>query len=377
MPHVLALLALLALVGSEPAAPVAYRIGGPLREALGGRMTASWKNVPRRDVLRRIAETRRVAILLDRRIDPSVTVDLDASRQPTRAVLDRLAREAGAATALVSNTVYVAPPAHAALLEVLVRQRAGEFSWFVPKLPFDRQRDLTRRRTIHWNDLDTPADIISRIAAEFGFAVEGIELVPHDLWAGWTLPESSAAEALSLVLIQFDLTFAWHEDGTGFRIVPVPPDTRVEAEYTIGDAPALAARLKADYPQLAAAVRGRVLSVRGPFDALAAAMPLIAPARIDAPLTDEPGEGGAPLSRRRFTLRIENVPASALMRRLEESGIAFEYDSAALAAAGIDLNMPIRMDVNQATAEEFFRAMFEPLGVGVAMDGTTVRLAPM
>ncbi|MEX1095633.1 MAG: hypothetical protein WED34_06255 [Planctomycetales bacterium] len=352
-----------------------HRTGRAFRDALAGRMNASWRNVPRRDVLRRVADNRRIALLLDRRIDPSRPVDLDAAQQTTAGVIAWIAREADAGTAVVGNTVYLGPPAQAALLENLVRQRGDELSRLANRPPLERRRDRLARRTVHWQDLDRPAEIVAQIAADFGLAVDGLDRLPHDLWAGWTLPDASAVEALSLVLIQFDLTFDWSANAAGIRIVPVPDDTPLELEYAVADAAALALRLRQEFPTLAVATRGNALAVKGSFAQVAAAMPLIAPARV-ASAADSPPANAVPLSRRQFTLRAEDVPASALMQKLGESGIAFEYDPEALAAAGIDLDARVRMNVEKADAEKLFRALFDPLGVRHTIDGTTVRLTP-
>ncbi|MEX0718330.1 MAG: hypothetical protein WD066_17175 [Planctomycetaceae bacterium] len=368
----------LSLADAEPIldrrAPL-YRTGLAFRESLDRGMSVSWKNVPRRDVFRRVADNLRVALLLDRRIDPTATVDLDAAQLTGRGVLDRLSREAAASCATIGNTVYVGPPERAALLEALVKKRAAEFSWIAPRLPFERQRELARR-TIHWNDLDSSTEIVAEIANEFGLEIEGMDLVPHDLWASWTLPEASASEALSLALIQFDLTFDWIEEARGIRIVPVASDTPVEAEYAVADAAALATELRRGNPNILATPRGDRISIKGTFADLSAAMPAITRVRVAEETRAAAASNAAPLSRREYTLRLDNVRASAVMRQLAESGTTFEYDAAALAAAGIDLDTPIRMDVEKAPAEEFFRAMFDPLGVRFTLDGTTVRLAP-
>jgi hypothetical protein len=82
----------------------------------------------------------------------------------------------------------------------------------------------------------------------------------------------------------------------------------------------------------------------------------------------------AELANRRFTLKIAKVPAIALIRKLQSSGIRIEYDARALAAAKVDLNRPISMDVKQATADEFFGVLCKQLSLAFTINGSTVTL---
>jgi hypothetical protein len=47
-----------------------------------------------------------------------------------------------------------------------------------------------------------------------------------------------------------------------------------------------------------------------------------------------------------------------------------------LAARNINLDDPISMDVKQAEADEFFKALCDPLGLKFSIDDVTVTLAP-
>ena len=80
------------------------------------------------------------------------------------------------------------------------------------------------------------------------------------------------------------------------------------------------------------------------------------------------------MDRRQFTLKIKDVSARDLMTELEKSGVMFEFDPDVLAAARIDLNQFVALDVRKLTADEFFHALFDPLGVQFTMDGLTVKL---
>jgi hypothetical protein len=76
------------------------------------------------------------------------------------------------------------------------------------------------------------------------------------------------------------------------------------------------------------------------------------------------------------TTKFKRVPVRAVMKKLEESGVVFTYDAAKLEAAGIDLDQAIDLEVDKATADEFFQALFTPLKLAFEIDNLTVKLTP-
>ena len=84
-------------------------------------LAASWKNVPLRPMLGAIAQQRRMAILLDRRIDPTQIVAFDVNRDSLGQSLLQLAATIGAQASAAGNTIYIGargkcrPPPHSCL----------------------------------------------------------------------------------------------------------------------------------------------------------------------------------------------------------------------------------------------------------------------
>lgn len=356
--------------------PVPERATGrAFRQVLDRRMAATWRSVPLRRILRRIGNERKIAILLDGRIDPGQELPVDVSNQPVREALQAIAEKVSARAVVVGNTVYIGPPERAGTLRTLVRLRTDELFEEPSGSRKERALDLVRKRTVHWNDLDRPADIVQQIAERYGLQVRRLDRVPHDLWARGTLPEASAPQALSLILIQFDLTFVWTDDGGGIRIGPVPENVAVERTYASRGMSTEAAleRIRAEVPGAEAEVRGDKIHVRGTVDEQEAVAALLDPTRNEKSDDREPPVS---LERQQFTLTIRRVPVRAVMKKLAESGVRFKYDAEALKAAGIDLNQKISLQARDVTAAEFFRKLFGPLGLEFAIDGATVRLTP-
>ena len=197
---------------------------GRFKKKLENPLTFSWKYLELRNVLETISENFQISILLDRRIDPDQKLDGALKEIPLQQGLESIAKQASAGTRVVANTVYIGPSRSADQLQKLVRLRTAELVDLTKEkqFPKGRHRELAQRNTLHWNDLDRPRDIIEKIAGRYKLEVKGLDRIPHDLWAHATLPAINSLEALSLLLIQFDLTFQWNDNASAIQIIPLP-----------------------------------------------------------------------------------------------------------------------------------------------------------
>ena len=348
------------------------RLGRRLQELLPG---VSWKQAILRDALDQLAESHALAIVRDRRIDPTTLVDLAASNVTLQDVLSSLADPADAQVRVVGNVVYLAPRDIAEVVRTLVALREEELASERFRRFSQRQTALRRDQTVRWADLTKPSDALSLVAKQFDLQIENPELVPHDLWEHSVLASMTAAEMLSLILIQFDLTFEWGSDLGSVRLVPLPQD---RAEITLRRVhrpekkPKEAIALwKEKAGEFQATVNGDDVTVFALVEQHELIERLIrgkATSEIERPA--EP----VPLSRRQFTLSVSGVPASAVMKQLEASGITFEFDADDFQKAGVNFDRPISMNVRQVGAAMFLRELFEPLGLKARFSGTRVSL---
>ena len=337
-------------------------------------LSGSWTNVELRDLLNKLASKSGIAILLDRRVDPTVSIPVKIANRSLNDGLQDIARDLGAGVSLPDNLVFIGPPTAVSRLRTLIELRSGELSSKTNPVPESRRNSLARRQTFSWDDLETPAEILKRIADHHHLQIRQLELVPHDLWAGNSLPSVAAAEALSLVLIQFDLTFAWTEAGQGIEVVPIPETVVVERRPRARgrSLPDLLKLVTEQFPKLDAQIEGTELLVRGTVEDHEAVAALLNPSTLRKPAVPVP----APLRKRIYTLTYERAPVRAIMKELEKSGTLFVYDAAALSAAGIDLDQTVDLKLDKASADEFFKALFSPLKLSIEIDNVTVKLTP-
>ena len=389
-----ALLVLLVLsgpvAGGEPTGSPDASANRPLlfgtrfRQALAQRVSVSWVTTSTdrlrqhsiRHIVRRSQELWQVAIVLDRRIDPSSELEVSVINRPVREVLDALARPVTAGTSVVGNAVYIGPASDAHVLRTLVHLRDRELDEKVTgKNKAARIAWLRRESTIRFEDLASPRDVLAEIARRWKLDIKPNDVIPHDLWAGAELPRVTAVEALSLVLIQYGMTFQWTHGATAIRILPPRRPVSLSGRFPAkgGRAAAAAALVGKELPGVTVKRAGAgEVEVRGTFEELQVARALIERGRRPAGSTTS--SSYPPLSRRRFTLKVARARAADVMKQLEQTGVRFEYDAKAFETAGVRFDQVVSLDVRQVTARVFFERLFGPLGLTVTIDGLKVRL---
>ncbi len=366
------------------AVPIRFVTGTTFRKVVEQPISATWDNVNLRTIVRAIEEAKRVAILCDRRVDPTAELRVSASEEPLGDFLERLAAGSQAGGTILGNTVYLGPRSMAARLRTLAalsKQEPSSTRLWGPQRAGEMNYDC-REGTFGWNDLERPEDILARLAEQYSLDVEGLELILHDLWGGAVLPDATPVEALSLVLIQFDLTFAWTDHGRGIRLEKIPDRVVIEQGHPAPrgmSANAALANWQEKIPDLEGTVEAGKIVIKGTVEV----HEMIDRLRHGGSLPEKKavatreGPPLKPLKFERYTLKMRNTPARALLKELGTPArglLTFEYDDAEFKAAEINLDKLLSFDVTNATIEELLKATFEPLGVTFELVDRTVKL---
>lgn len=340
--------------------------GAALEKALAQPVSISREAAPVRELLDQLAQSQRIAVRLDRRIDPSQPVSLQVQQQPLHTAFDEVARQVDARCAPLGETLLIGPTAE---LDRLLTQAEALQSRLKSdrSLPAARRLQLTRAHTLQWNELDRPADVLETIARQWQLEADNAADLPHDLWSGGTLVGVNAIEALSFLLGQFDRTVDWDAGMRSLRFVPLPVDVRIVRTHRLqGRALAELRRL---WPDVAVEQRGPAVAVTATALEHAAIAAWLGGAQ-------PPAAAVTPLDRRRFTLRVVRSPLAAVLATLQAQGVPLDYDADALQAAGVDLQTLISIEFKAATLEELLVAICRPVGLQYAIDADGVRLTP-
>src|SRR5947209_5276772 len=125
--------ALLALFG-EPlrAADTVWLTGSKLQQQLTLPASVSWSGSPFRQALYALGESQKVAVLLDRRVDPDQRLDLTIDNDPLEIVFKKIALRTKLGYSQLGPVAYFGPPATAAKLRTLAALRKDEINKLPP-----------------------------------------------------------------------------------------------------------------------------------------------------------------------------------------------------------------------------------------------------
>lgn len=191
----------------------------------------TWSGQSLREGLDSLAEAAQISIWLDRRVDPGQPIEF--SRQGSLDErLHSLAAQLDLGVCYVETVAYLGPPELTARLATVAAVRTHE----VKSSPEDIRTRLTAEKADQWPALATPRELVERWAGESGVDVQGLALIPHDLWPSIRLPRLSVSDRLSLALAGFDLTFELDAAQNRLRLVPLPATPVIAQSYSLGSA---------------------------------------------------------------------------------------------------------------------------------------------
>ncbi|MBN1395653.1 MAG: STN domain-containing protein [Pirellulales bacterium] len=308
-----------------------WATGPALQRRLGEPVDIFWANNPLRRAIENLCETRRVAVLIDRRVDPGMELDVSLNNAPLESALRQIARPLGLDTARLGDVFYIGPAVEVGRLTSV----STEFKEAVGRLPSAARLNFHRRGPFRWDDLAEPRSLIEQLARDNGLIIERLDLLPHDLWAAADLPPLSLADRLTLIAFQYDLTLRISSDGRRLELVPLPA--------TASDASSEASR------------------------------PAARPSR-EKPAAGPPAD----LDRLRIErLTVQEKPLGPVLEQLARRlNLDLRLDRRAIAAAGVSLDRRVSVKVENATIDELFGELLRGTGLDFRRRGRIVEISP-
>jgi hypothetical protein len=281
---------------------------------------ASWTRLPLREWAGRVSVIAGVPVIVDRRIDHTTPVTLDADGTPLAAVLDQVAALTGAHVEVLASSIRLVPPEAAGLATAGEAAREAELR----SLPPATRRSLSAREPLAWPEAEEPRQLLERLVTGANLRLGGLERIPHDHFPAGSLPRLTLAERLDLILAHFDQRVAWTPEGG--EVVPL-------------------------VDRAAAARPGRGDRAR----------PAV-------------GRGKPPADEERHTLRLEAPLDQAVAALARRFSLRPEIDAASLVARGVAPAEIVRVRVESVTRDELFDAVVAPLGLSWAIEDGTLRV---
>ena len=347
--------------------PAPWRVAADFERALDQSVHVSWAGVPLREAILTLARSQRVAVLVDRRVDPERRLDLSVEDRPLREVLAVIAEDLQLGVAYVGPVVYLGPARTSARLATVAAVRREEASRLAPRA----RRTWLAEQSLSWDDLATPRELIQQIAATMGSTTQELRRVPHDLWAGASLPPLPRADQLTLIAAQFELTYQIRDGGRTIAFVDLPERVVLERIYAGGRNPRrLAQRFRKLAPQ--AEIR-----IAGPNVVVAAALEDHLRLAEDGKVEPLPKSGPRRGRRQLYRLAVAEEPLRRLLEHLaEELSLDITFDEEAIRRAGLSLEGGVSVDVQDATIDELLEAILKPAGLRLRRDKDRMIVVP-
>jgi hypothetical protein len=330
-----------------------------------------------RDSLRALQQQHRLAIFLDRRVDPSQVLDLDLRDVTLRQALEVIAARKQLGLAWVGSVAYFGPQETGRYLRTLAELRRQD----VDKLPAAARKKLRQPSVLTWDHLAIPRDILRGVADQYGVAIENLQRVPHDLWPAGVLSPMTACDQLTLLLVGFGLTFQIDETGNRLQLVPIPKAVTLDRLYAAeGQDPVELAKLWKRVAQDSqikvyngqVAVRGRIEDHER-IEALRRGEPV----RIEQAAGSNGPVPRETVKLRTYTLKV-SAPLDQLLSALaEQARFQLELDRESLSRANIDMKQIVEVDVKEVTLDQLLEASLKPAGLQHRRDGMTVSVTPL
>jgi hypothetical protein len=365
--RIVAALCLLAFISvpvlaDEPA----WLTGEGFDQALELPLTANWSNLPFRDAIPSLAKSRRVAILIDRRIDADALFSLRIQDEPLRVAFQKIAASKGVAVSFANPVVYFGPTEAAGKLRTvaeLVRQQAL-------RQPLPMRTALVNSQRLNWVEATEPRQLVAKLAEEVRLPIRGLDQVPHDLWRAANLPRLPWFERMLLVLVQFDRGIAIAHDGKSLEIVPLPARPRIERRYASGATPsARLAQLCKQFPQAEVIAAGPRIAVRADLETHAQIADLVGGKQTKTTTVKNLPET--------YTLNVERLPLEKVLTQLAGMlKLELTFDRPAIDQAEISLDQLVTFSVKDASLDELLTAAFKDTNLKFVRDGKQVRILP-
>ena len=360
----------------QPDAPVASAeprrllTGRALRDALDERQSVTSQGISLRQAVRDLIIDTGIAIVLDRRVDPSRLLDASTEYVTTRNSISAVAESAAASASFGDDFVMIGPGVATTRFRTLVAINRKSILNMRRDMDAELYRSLGKSRDWSWPDLSEPRQLIVEAAAVLGTTVDNPEMIPHDLWAKVTLPPLGFVDFATLVLNQFDLNFEFTPHST-LRIVPGVESVVIEQTHRVPsrEKDVVVQRWQKEFPRLIVTWKGSSAMVTATVETHERLRELIR------------GAGGtqvaaAAIQDRVFTMKATaGTPIGNVIGTLRKSGINIRIEGRTDEELAPLLLQTVEFDLVRSPGSEFFPQIFKSwrADVVVGADGVVLK----
>jgi hypothetical protein len=360
---------LFAFAAASADEPVVWLTGAKLKSQLEQKVGATWEGIPLRRAITSLSRSQRVAILLDRRVDPDQKIDFSFADVPLEKALKMTAAKVQIGVAQVGPVIYLGPTATAKKLRTLSALRHDE----ALHLSSPARSRILQQQPLRWDDETAPRELIKRLSADAHVTIEGTDRIPHDLWAAADLPAANLIDRLTLLAGQFDLTFSFAADGATVKLVEIPDTVAMQKSFPLrgssaGRGKEIASRLAESLPGATIEATADKLVVRGYAEDLDF---------VEVYLSGRPAKQTTVTAGQKVYQLSVVKPVGAVLKALgPKLDLDIRVDENAIKAAGLSLATEVKVDVKNASEDELLSAVLAPAKLTFERQGKVIQVKP-
>lgn len=330
-----------------------------LDKALAQKVSLTWEEGSRWDFLQQVALERRIALFLDRRVDPSISLTCQVADLDVWGALFQAGGETELAAVQIGDLIYVGPGEQVATLP----WRLADLRRRIAKLPVAARTPWLAKSTLKIPRLARPREVLQGLAAATGLPLAGTEQIPHDLLRGAECPGLTVAEQFAVLAFGFGLWPELDPAGKSAQLVPLPPAERFAWTYSVADPAAAKSWLAAERPQAQVAAKAKTVEVTGnPADHLA----FLRHTR----LTAAPATPSVAQAQTTVTLRATATRQAILLQICSKLGVELQ----AAAGSGEQLAERVEIDVQRVSYAELIERVLANSGLRYELERKQLRI---
>lgn len=343
---------------------VTFLRGAAARQAWEKPLQPRVEGISLRETLSALCDNRKLAWMLDRRIDPDQLVSYTESAAPLSVIVTSLLEPLHAQAILLGDTIIVGPTDSMQWLRTLAEiqrvdlQRSG--------LSASRISELSRPVTWRWEEASEPRKIVSEEVRRLSLDVQGLDKVPHDMWGSGSLVGLTPGEAITVIAWQYDQRLHWGPKGAA-SLVPI--ELPIEVSRVLPNFSVDRVAVAEEFPELKLEPQGKSVTARGRVEEIEALEHWLKGTTTDRSKKKPPRNDWRA---RKFTLKLENAPLVDVLDLLKKQGLPLEWDAAALSEAGIDLKQKVNLQRVDASADTLIDDLCRQAGLKSQADASRV-----
>lgn len=341
---------------------VDWRTEADLDKQLLSTFDLTWDQVPLRDGLTRLSRTHRVAIFLDRRVDPDQPIQMTFSNEQLGLGLQRIAATVGIGMSRVGDVIYLGPEETASRLPTVAELQAE----FAKACGLPAALELLDRKPRSWERLSKPSEIVTSVAQQAGMKIPNLDAaIKNDLWPAADFPAMRTTDYLTLVLAGYHASYRLAKAGDGVEmiLVPIPEELTLTRVYRFaGKHDEAIEKIRQLFPDAKVESDGKSqLAVTGSQQIQEQVAKLLKGGTARSTVV-MPGK-------KQYTMKVEQLPLQLVVNSLRQQlGMEFEIPS------GLEDQMKTRISYNvkEADLTALLDAVFGDTTLTYEIDGDKI-----